>query len=69
MRCQICYGLTESSPVTFQTSPEDPIQQRVSTVGKVHLHTEVCLHISRQDTNISFTTFNPSPSLLFNRQK
>jgi fatty-acyl-CoA synthase len=36
----ICYGLTESSPVTFQTSPDDPIQQRVSTVGKVHQHTE-----------------------------
>ena len=38
---QICYGLTESSPVTFQTSPEDPLEQRVSTVGKAHPHTEV----------------------------
>ncbi|XP_062513849.1 medium-chain acyl-CoA ligase ACSF2, mitochondrial-like isoform X2 [Corticium candelabrum] len=36
----ICYGLTESSPVTFQTSPEDPLEQRVSTVGKAHPHTE-----------------------------
>ena len=34
----ICYGMTETSPVSFQTSPDDPVQERVSTVGRVHPH-------------------------------
>ena len=37
----ICYGMTETSPVSFQTSPEDPLERRVSTVGCVHPHLEV----------------------------
>ena len=36
----ICYGMTETSPVSFQTSPDDPVQERVSTVGKVHPHVQ-----------------------------
>ncbi len=36
----ICYGMTETSPVSFQTGPEDPIEKRVSTVGRVHPHVE-----------------------------
>jgi fatty-acyl-CoA synthase len=36
----ICYGMTETSPVTFQTRIEDPIEVRVSTVGRVHPHVE-----------------------------
>ena len=36
----ICYGMTETSPVSFQTSIDDPIELRVSTVGKVHPHVE-----------------------------
>jgi len=37
----IAYGLTESSPVITQTTPDDPIELRVSTVGKALPHTEV----------------------------
>ncbi|KAK3701713.1 hypothetical protein QZH41_018868 [Actinostola sp. cb2023] len=36
----ICYGLTETSPVTNQTLRDDPIDLRVSTVGRVHPNTE-----------------------------
>ncbi|KIY71138.1 acetyl-CoA synthetase-like protein [Cylindrobasidium torrendii FP15055 ss-10] len=34
----IAYGMTETSPVTFQTTPEDPLQKRVETVGRVQPH-------------------------------
>ena len=37
----IAYGMTETSPVSFQTSVEDPLERRVSTVGRVFPHTEV----------------------------
>ena len=37
----IAYGLTESSPVITQSTPDDPIELRVSTVGKALPHTEV----------------------------
>ncbi len=37
----IAYGMTETSPVSFQTGPDDPIDRRVSTVGRVHPHVEV----------------------------
>ena len=37
----IAYGMTETSPVSFQTSVEDPLVRRVSTVGRVFPHTEV----------------------------
>jgi len=36
----IAYGMTETSPVSFQTSIDDPMELRVSTVGKVHPHVE-----------------------------
>lgn len=36
----ICFGMTETSPVTFQTSRSDPPDRRVGTVGKVHPHVE-----------------------------
>jgi len=36
----ICYGLTETSPVAFQTAPDDSFEKRVTSVGKVHPHTE-----------------------------
>jgi fatty-acyl-CoA synthase len=32
----ICYGMTETSPVSFQSRADDPIERRVSTVGRVH---------------------------------
>jgi fatty-acyl-CoA synthase len=37
----IAYGMTETSPVSFQSAIDDPIERRVSTVGRVHPHTEV----------------------------
>jgi len=36
----ICYGMTETSPVSFQSAVDDPIESRVSTVGQVHPHLE-----------------------------
>jgi fatty-acyl-CoA synthase len=37
----ICYGMTETSPVSTQTSADDDTERRVSTVGRVHPHVEV----------------------------
>jgi fatty-acyl-CoA synthase len=37
----ICYGMTETSPVSFQTGFDDPLERRVSTVGRIHPHVEV----------------------------
>jgi fatty-acyl-CoA synthase len=37
----IGYGMTETSPVSFQTSIDDPLERRVSTVGRVQPHLEV----------------------------
>jgi fatty-acyl-CoA synthase len=37
----ICYGMTETSPVSTQTSQSDTLEQRVSTVGRVHPHVEI----------------------------
>jgi fatty-acyl-CoA synthase len=36
----ICYGMTETSPVSFQSAMDDPLDVRVSTVGRVHPHVE-----------------------------
>ncbi|KAI1130019.1 hypothetical protein F5Y10DRAFT_139008 [Nemania abortiva] len=35
----ICYGMTETSPVSCMTAPDDPFKQRTSTVGRVMPHT------------------------------
>jgi len=37
----ICYGMTETSPVSTQSETDDPLDKRVSTVGRVHPHVEV----------------------------
>jgi fatty-acyl-CoA synthase len=37
----IAYGMTETSPVSFQTSVDDPLSCRVGTVGRIHPHLEV----------------------------
>jgi fatty-acyl-CoA synthase len=37
----IAYGMTETSPVSTQTSYDDPLERRVSTVGRVQPHLEV----------------------------
>jgi fatty-acyl-CoA synthase len=36
----ICYGMTETSPVSFQSAVDDAIEVRVSTVGRIHPHLE-----------------------------
>ncbi|CDG81244.1 AMP-binding enzyme family protein [Janthinobacterium agaricidamnosum NBRC 102515 = DSM 9628] len=37
----IAYGMTETSPVSFQSSVDDPVDLRVSTIGRIHPHLEV----------------------------
>ena len=37
----ICYGMTETSPVSTQTRADDDLDRRTSTVGRVHPHVEV----------------------------
>ncbi len=37
----IAYGMTETSPVSMQTSADDPFERRVGSVGRVHPHVEV----------------------------
>jgi fatty-acyl-CoA synthase len=39
----IAYGMTETSPVSFQTVPEDPLERRVDSVGRIHPHLEAKL--------------------------
>ena len=36
----IAYGMTETSPVSFQSSCDDPVERRVSTVGRIQPHVE-----------------------------
>jgi fatty-acyl-CoA synthase len=36
-----CYGMTETSPVSFQTARDDSFERRVSTIGRVHPHVQV----------------------------
>jgi fatty-acyl-CoA synthase len=36
----IGYGMTETSPVSFQSPIDDPLERRVSTVGRIHAHLE-----------------------------
>jgi fatty-acyl-CoA synthase len=37
----ICYGMTETSPVSTQSAVDDPLDKRVGTVGRIHPHVEV----------------------------
>jgi fatty-acyl-CoA synthase len=37
----ICYGMTETSPVSTQTGADDDVEHRTGTVGRVHPHVEV----------------------------
>jgi acyl-CoA synthetase (AMP-forming)/AMP-acid ligase II len=36
----ICYGMTETSPVSCMTTPDDPLQKRVDSVGRLMPHVE-----------------------------
>src|SRR6202049_2222390 len=37
----ICYGMTETAPVSTQSSTDDALEKRVSTVGRIHPHVEI----------------------------
>jgi fatty-acyl-CoA synthase len=37
----IAYGMTETSPISFQSGIDDPLERRVATVGRIHPHVEV----------------------------
>src|SRR5262249_40178924 len=37
----IAYGMTETSPVSFQASPDDHLERRTSSIGRVQPHLEV----------------------------
>lgn len=39
----IGYGMTETSPISTMSLRDDPVERRVSTVGKVHPHVEICI--------------------------
>ncbi len=38
---EICYGMTETSPVSTQTRIDSPLDKRVGTVGVIHPHLEI----------------------------
>ncbi len=50
----IGYGMTETSPVSTQTSPDDPLDKRVSTVGRVHPHVQVRIVDSATGATLGF---------------
>ncbi|WJR80393.1 AMP-binding protein [Bradyrhizobium sp. NP1] len=47
----IGYGMTETSPLSCQGSPDDPIERRVGTVGRAHPHVEIKI-VDRQGTTV-----------------
>jgi fatty-acyl-CoA synthase len=47
----IAYGMTETSPVSFQSAMDDPVERRVSTVGSIHPHLE-CKIVDPQTGNV-----------------
>ena len=46
----ICYGMTETAPVSFQSHVDDPIEKKVASVGRIHPHLEVKLVDERDRT-------------------
>jgi fatty-acyl-CoA synthase len=46
----IAYGMTETSPVSFQSSVDDPLEMRVRTVGRIQPHLEVKIIDAQGDT-------------------
>ena len=51
----IAYGMTETAPVSFQSHVDDPLEKRVSTVGRVHPHIEVKI-VDPEDRPVSVGT-------------
>jgi fatty-acyl-CoA synthase len=50
----ICYGMTETSPVSFQTRIDDPLELRVSTVGRAQYHVEAKIIDPLSDAIVPF---------------
>ena len=50
----IGYGMTETSPVSTQTSSDDPLDKRVNTVGRVHPHVEIKIIDTATGTTVAF---------------
>ena len=48
----ICYGMTETSPVSFQSHVDDPLARRVATVGRIHPHIEAKV-VDRDGTTLA----------------
>jgi fatty-acyl-CoA synthase len=49
----ICYGMTETSPVSTQTLPDDTVERRTSTVGRIHPHVEVRIcHVEKPEETV-----------------
>jgi fatty-acyl-CoA synthase len=59
----ICYGMTETSPVSTQTRADDSVERRVSTVGKVGPHLEVKI----VDPETGYTAVRGEPGELCTR--
>ncbi|HET6500472.1 MAG TPA: AMP-binding protein [Amycolatopsis sp.] len=53
----ICYGMTETSPVSTQTRADDSVERRVSTVGRVGPHLEI--RIVAPDTGLTVSRGTP----------
>jgi fatty-acyl-CoA synthase len=52
----ICYGMTETSPVSTQTRKDDSLDRRTSTVGRVHPHVEVMVVDPETDLPVPYGT-------------
>jgi fatty-acyl-CoA synthase len=50
----ICYGMTETSPVSTQTGADDPLDKRVGSVGRVHPHVEVAIVDPEKDIVVGY---------------
>jgi fatty-acyl-CoA synthase len=48
----ICYGMTETSPVSTQSATDDPVDKRTGTVGRVHPHVEIKIVDSDTGTTV-----------------
>ena len=46
----IAYGMTETSPVSFQSDVDDSVERRLHTVGRIHPHVEVKLVDEQEET-------------------
>jgi fatty-acyl-CoA synthase len=53
----ICYGMTETSPVSTQTRVDDDLDRRTATVGRVHPHVEV--KVVHPDTGLTVSRGEP----------